>query len=78
MPRAIQSAAEQRLIGCATVVPRPELLTEQVKQEMPSVPVCDSGTSSTGGAGGTRAHTGRLAVAKIIGMKKKKIIQIAN
>lgn len=25
-------------------VSRPELLTEQVKQEMPSIPVCDPGT----------------------------------
>lgn len=25
---------------------RPELLTEQVKQEMPSIPVCESGTDT--------------------------------
>lgn len=40
------------LCECAMIVCRPELLTEQVKQETPSVPVCDSGTS--------HLHTGRL------------------
>lgn len=40
------------LCECAMIVCRPELLTEQVKQETPSVPVCDSGTS--------RLHTGCL------------------
>uniref|UniRef100_A0A8C9XLM5 GTF2I repeat domain containing 1 n=1 Tax=Sander lucioperca TaxID=283035 RepID=A0A8C9XLM5_SANLU len=29
------------------VIKRPELLTEQVKQEMPPMPICDSGMSST-------------------------------
>uniref|UniRef100_A0A3B4WPZ9 GTF2I repeat domain containing 1 n=1 Tax=Seriola lalandi dorsalis TaxID=1841481 RepID=A0A3B4WPZ9_SERLL len=48
-PNCFGAAKLRKILAASSqiqfVIKRPELLTEQVKQEMPSIPICDSGMS---------------------------------